>query len=351
MKIAITLVLYFSAVSLHAVQADEDITVSHRATIFHHVSDVPADLQNNFVLNHCPSLVLMQDGRVMAAWWSAPFEGAASQRILRAYSSDQGRTWSKAETLQDFPNRADFDPAFVVCGRRTFLFFSATDPIRVHVRHSDDSGNEWSEPVEIAEPNHTTRSNGIRLASGELLVPMHRRGTKAGCVLKSSDEGRTWKQFGSVANPNGEGGEPTIAQLRSGKVMMILRTKDADVWRSISSDKGESWSMPEKTELTGTSSASQLVALRDGLLVLTHNPGPTPLRFPLVVRLSHDDGATWGEPFTLADRPEKTPGWQTSYPSMIELPDGTLLVAWTEIRSHDKRAFGDIRCARLSVSR
>jgi predicted neuraminidase len=142
--------------------------------------------------------------------------------------------------------------------------------------------------VKLHQPNHTTRSNGIALSTGELLVPLHTRGTKAGGVMKSRDGGQTWTRFGSVANPEGQGGEPTIAETKSGKVHMILRTKDGQLWRSISTDKGETWSAAEKTGLTGTSSASHLLCTRDGTLVLTYNPGPTPLRFPLHLRTSRD---------------------------------------------------------------
>jgi predicted neuraminidase len=124
----------------------------------------------------------------------------------------------------------------------------------------------FSEPVDLSQDDkdRATRANGIQLASGELLVPMHVRGTRAASVLKSRDDGHTWTRFGEVANPEGQGGEPTIAQTKSGKVLMMLRTKDGQLWQAESNDKGETWSNPAKTGLTATSSASQIVSLRDG---------------------------------------------------------------------------------------
>ena len=336
-------------VPLSGTHAADDFVITHRATIFRHIGEDPKDPQNTSGFNHGPSVVLLPDGRLMAAWFSAPLEGAPSQRILRAFSQDRGHTWTKAETLQDFPGRADFDPSFVVSGPSTFLFFSASQPSRVYFRRSDDSGATWGVPVELGQPGHSTRSNGIRLATGELLVPLHRTGTRAGGVMKSTDDGRTWTRFGQVANPNGQGGEPTVAQLRSGRVLMILRTKDKQVWRAHSDDRGQKWSTPEIIpRLSGVTSASHLLCLRNGRLILTRNPGPDPYRFPLVMHVSDDEGKTWSEPFLLADRPEKFPGWQTSYPSVIELPDGTLLAAWTQIRGTRSVLYGDICCARLS---
>jgi predicted neuraminidase len=99
-------------------------------------------------------------------------------------------------------------------------------------------------------------------------------------VLKSADAGRTWQRFGAVATPAGEGGEPTMADLKSGKVTMVLRTRDGELWRSLSVDKGETWSGPEKRGLAGTSSASHLLYTRQGTLVLTNNPSRAVRRHP-----------------------------------------------------------------------
>ena len=168
--------------------------------------------------------------------------------------------------------------------------------------------------------------------------------------MKSVDQGSTWTRCGNVGNPQGQGGEPTIAQLSSGRILMILRTKDQQVWCAHSDDRGETWSQPEVVAgLTGVTSASHLICLCDGRLLLTRNPGPDPLRFPLVMHVSDDDGKTWGKPFTLADRPEKTPGWQTSYPTVVELTDGTLGVVWTQMRNTPQETYGDIQFAKLQI--
>ncbi len=325
------------------------IRIVGQSIIFRHTGSNPKDPANTTGFNHAPTVGVLPDGRLLAAWFSGPFEGAPQQKILGAFSSDQGRTWSSAATLQDFDGAADFDPSLVVAGKQTFLFFSALRPLRIHYRSSDDSGRTWSTPVDLGQPNHTTRSNGIRLSTGELLVPLHLRGTKAGGVLKSRDGGRTWTRFGAVATPAGEGGEPTIAELKSGRIMMVLRTRDGELWRSLSTDKGETWSNPEKTGLTGTSSASHLLCTRDGTLVLTHNPSRAVVRFPLTMRVSRDEGATWSEPTILADRPTQTGGWSITYPTVTELSDGTLLAVWTQIKSTAEEKYGDIHAARIAL--
>jgi predicted neuraminidase len=345
----ITALLLSPLASLHADETST-IQITDRTVIFKHTNTNPKDPTNKSGYNLGPSLALLPDGRLMAAWFSSPSEGAESQRIVQAFSSDQGRTWGEATVLQDIAGRADFDPSLFVAGKETFLFFSCFDPqIDIYFRRSSDSAKTWSEPVKLQQANHTARSNGIALSTGELLVPLHTRGTKAGGVMKSRDGGQTWTRFGSVANPEGQGGEPTIAETKSGKIHMILRTKDGQLWRSISTDKGETWSAAEKTGLTGTSSASHLLCTRDGTLVLTYNPGPTPLRFPLLLRTSRDEGVTWSEPTLLADRPAKVGGWSTCYPTLTELPDGTLAAIWAQIKSSTGELYGDIHSARIRL--
>ena len=352
MKHTLTLLTALLLAPLAALRAAEasQIQISDRAVIFKHTSTDPKDPANTSGYNLGASITVLPDGRVMAVWFSSPSEGAESQRIMQAFSADQGRTWGEAAVLQDLAGKADFDPALFVAGKETFLFFSAFNPqIDIYFRRSSDSAKTWTEPVKIHQPNHTTRSNGIRLSTGELLVPLHTRGTKAGGVMKSRDGGKTWTRFGAVANPEGQGGEPTIAETKSGAIHMMLRTKDGQLWRSISRDKGETWSAPGKTGLTSTSSASHLLCTRDGRLVLTYNPGPDPHRFPLLIRISRDEGVTWSEPTLLADRPAKVGGWSICYPTLAELADGTLFAIWAQRKATSTELFADIHVARVSL--
>jgi hypothetical protein len=85
--------------------------------------------------------------------------------------------------------------------------------------------------------------------------------------------------------------------------------------------------------------------------VLTYNPGPTPLRFPLHIRTSRDEGVTWSEPALLADRPAKVGGWSICYPTLTELPDGTLAAIWAQIKGSPGELYGDIHAARIVLKK
>ena len=344
--------------------------VISRSMVFAHPAADPYDPQNRFGFNHAPSAVLLPDGRLLAAWFSGPYEASVNQLILGSSSADGGLTWSTPEVLQDFPRKSDFDPAFIADGKRTWLFFSAgrwnrypfvheeenavgANSFSTYARHSDDSGHTWSPPIVVSE-KHGSRSNGIRLSTGELLLPMEDFVDHAAGVLKSSDGGKNWKLRGEITTPAGAD-EPSLAELHSGAVMMILRTRDGFLWRSFSRDRGETWSAPEKTGMVAAGASHNLLRLRDGRLLLTHDESPRN-RTPLTLRLSSDQGESWTEPVTLAEvslPPEGDPVWgvQVTYPSAVQLPDGVVVVVWAYIVLSDAAQYGDIRAARIRVER
>src|SRR5438093_5203436 len=98
--------------------------------IFRHPACDPYDRENRHGFNHAPSVTMLSDGRLLAAWFSAPFEASVQQVILASSSLDGGVSWTPAEVLQDSPRLSDFDPAFIADGRRTWFFFSAGRWIR-----------------------------------------------------------------------------------------------------------------------------------------------------------------------------------------------------------------------------
>jgi hypothetical protein len=265
--------------------------------------------------------------------------------------------------IQDFPGKPDFDPAFIAVGARTYLFFSSgysartevgRNSFNVYSRYSDDSSQTWSEPLLIHKSRYTSRSNGVRLSNGALLLPLSKIGLTGASVLKSVDQGRTWRKFADVVTPLGQAGEPSIVELKSGRLMMIIRTLDGFLWRAFSSDKGETWTEPERTAMVAGNVSQNLFRMRDGRILLTGNAIPPPIRPPLTMRISSDDGTTWSEPLVIAEHTGPTdPGVlsrQVSYPSVAELHDGTLVVVWHRILLAKSERWGDIECATVRAA-
>jgi hypothetical protein len=344
--------------------------LASRSVIFKSPSKDPYDLKNLYGFNHATSVVTLPDGRLLAAWFSGPFEASVHQLILASYSSDRGKTWSRAEVLQDTRRKSDFDPAFILDGHRVWFFYSVgrwnrypsvrdeknevgVESFKLYHRYTDDSGRTWSQPQMVIEKlGIGCRSNGIKLSTGELLLPLHGYLSGIASVLKSVDGGKTWNRFGEIKTAT-VAHEPSIAELPSGDIMMVLRTGDGVMWQTFSRDKGETWLPSEKTDIIAARTSHNLLRLADGRIVLTHNAAKV-VRTPLTTRLSSDGGKTWGEPLELAEVPvpaKDDVAWsrQVSYPSAAALDGKTVLVVWGEIYLSATEQYGDIHAATVEI--
>lgn len=351
-------------------------TVRSRSQVFKYHTADPYDRANLYGFNHAPSVVQMPDGRLLAAWFSGPYEAAVHQVILGCYSDDGGATWSDVQVLQDDPVRSDFDPAFIRAGDRVYMCYSvgrwnkypsyrpgpgeeaATGPesFTIQCRWSDDSGETWSDPVRMHDSTGWgCRSNGIQLQTGELVLPTHDFLKWQSASLVSSDDGKTWTRSEPI-DPGGiKVAEPCIAQCDSGTLIMATRCRDGVMRFSRSTDRGASWSAPEEAGIVAGDSSPSLITLSDGTLVLTYTASPPPNRTSLGVRTSKDEGRTWSDVLEVASVEAAEPGedfWSHSacYPSATELPDGRVLVVWTQISMSPSWQGGTIESAVIQVN-
>jgi hypothetical protein len=67
------------------------IEIVDRSTIFQHTASNRDDPANVSGFNHAPNVALLPDGRLMAVWYSGPFEGAPEQRIMQIEATENGR--------------------------------------------------------------------------------------------------------------------------------------------------------------------------------------------------------------------------------------------------------------------
>ena len=126
--------------------------------------------------------------------------------------------------------------------------------------------------------------------------------------------------------------QPSFLQLADGRLQVLMRTHNARLATSYSSDQGASWTDVVLTDLPNNNAGTDAVTLHDGRHVLIYNPvatapyqefGP---RTPLCLAIS-DDAVHWRHLLTLEDAPAST--GEYSYPAIIEGHDGTLHCTYT----------------------
>jgi len=162
-------------------------------------------------------------------------------------------------------------------------------------------------------------------------------------VKISQDQGKSWRD---VEVPESLGCvHMNITALKNGHLVALFRSRWADnIYISQSLDHGESWSVPEPTDLPNNNSSIQVTTLASGELALVFNhmsaAGALERRASLYDEIDDGDGrkepevttgraAFWGAP--RAPMLEKL-NREFSYPSIKQGADGALHIAYTYFR-------------------
>ena len=258
-------------------------------------------------------------------------------RVSMVRSSDNGSTWSAAETVVDSPID-DRDPSITQLrdGRLVVTYMSYV-PGRRPATHevlliwSEDDGKTWGTPQPIDTPlkGNEAVSEPIReLSDGTLLLPLYgalKPGEKDSSVMMlSRDGGKTWPEHAIISLPGEHLHEPSVAQLPDGRLLVFIRPRMR--WCE-SADNGKTWTDPKPMPMSGDAPYPLLTS--KGLLLLAFRHHPT---HSTSMAYSRDYGKTWSEVILL----DRVIG---GYPSLIELPDGRVLVVYyTEGGGSDIRA-------------
>jgi len=131
-------------------------------------------------------------------------------------------------------------------------------------------------------------------------------------VMISDDAGQTFQLRGYLRHPEARHFiEPKVVELSDGRVVLLSREKwKGGIWRSESTDGGETWSPIELTDIPNPSSKFRVLRARDGRIFLLHNPVGIQSsekwgrRSPLSLWVSDDDMKTWRVKVDLVTDPD-----------------------------------------------
>ena len=124
--------------------------------------------------------------------------------------------------------------------------------------------------------------------------------------------------------------QPSILKLKDGRLQVLMRTHNAYIATSYSSDNGNTWTPVTLLDIENNQSGTDAVTLRDGRHALIYNNfktlpmAPKGVRTPCSIALS-DDGTNWRHVLTLEDSPVD----EYSYPAIIQGKDGRIHCVYT----------------------
>ncbi len=217
---------------------------------------------------------------------------------------------------------------------------------------STDDGLTWGEPEVVLPEEGTFARQPIQVLSngrwiyGLWLCTDSATGLAGdpSAFAVSDDQGATWKR---VDMPNSSGRvHPSVVELEDGHLVAFMRSREADfIYRSESTDFGDTWTEPAPTPLPNNNSGIGAMKLASGRIAITYNHNSAPatygktgawpaLRNPVSIALSEDGGLT----FPLIRHVERGEGYvgdenkfnnrQYEYPTIMQTADGMIHVAY-----------------------
>jgi sialidase-1 len=286
-------------------------------------------------------------------------------------SDDDGKTWSDPRVVNDTP-LDDRDVGIISLGGEKLLmtWFSCDQRVRncclppgeppemvgirqtvldaipeetyakwraSWIRTSVDGGNAWGDciPAPVSAPH-----GPIRLSSGNLLflgqqwcghgssVPNEGAGDIR--AARSSDDGQTWIELGSVLVPDGIGfAEPHVVELVNGRLIGLIRASEFEMYQTESDDDGVTWTPARRLGIYG--SPPHLIRHSSGTLVCVYGYRKPPHGERAM--FSYDGGVTWDYDWAINDAPSEDLG----YPCSVELPDGRILTVYYQYEEGETR--------------
>jgi len=357
------------------------------------------------VQSHAAMLHRLGNGDLGLAWFGGTQEGVGDVSVWFSRLPDGAEAWTEPVRLSDDPSRSEQNPVlFRTPEGPLWLLYTAQhagnqDTAEVRRRVSLDDGETWG-PVETVLPADEqggifVRQPVVVTASGRWLLPVFRCARVPGqawsgdhdtsSLMVSEDRGSSWREVPVPASTGCV--HMNVVDLGDGTLHALFRSRWADfVHASSSVDDGETWSVPEPTDLPNNNSSIQQVRLADGRTAVVYNhasrldatgrrenlydeigddglvdpaaaaaaPVPTPTapdeggrrafwgapRAPLSLAFSDDGGRTFvvagnldeGDGYCLTNNSRDRLNRELSYPVIAQAPDGRLDVAYTYFR-------------------
>lgn len=291
------------------------------------------------------STIAESQGGLVAAWFGGQREKSPDVGIWVARRQAEGWTTpvEVANGVQHSRRRHPcWNPVLFQPRSGPLLLFYKVGPSPSQwwgmLMRSTDGGRTWSEPLrlpeEIAGP---IKNKPVQLPNGDLLCPSSTE--HAGWRVhfeRTPDLGRTWEILGPVNDGREIGAiQPSILFHPNGVLQALGRTTRGRVFQIWSEDGGKTWGPMSLTALPNPNAGTDALTLRDGRHLLVYNHTPRG-RSPLNVAVS-SDGRQWQAALVL----ENEPGFEFSYPAVIQTSDGLVHITYTWKRQRIKHAVVD----------
>lgn len=330
---------------------------------------------------HAANLLLLRNGDLLCAYYAGVWEGRPGVDIVAARLARGASVWTRPVIVAQAAGRALENPVLFESPDGTLWLFYTSQAgdagqadAQVLSQKSADGGKMWSAPQVALGRAGSFDRQPLVVAGDAWLFPVYftpgMDASDTSAVEITRNQGRTWKEC-AIPGSNGLV-QPDVVELAPHSFIAFFRSRYADWVYSSRSEDGCAWNPPAATHVPNNNSSIQVALLPNGHLVMAFNnmqAGTTrgkarsAARWPLSVALSTDGGKTWpwvrdvdiGAGLPQEEMPETIAGVNVrgemrdflehridySYPSIVEMEDGTIGMAYTYRRQTIKYAAFD----------
>jgi len=266
------------------------------------------------VYNAFPGLVQLPNGTLVISYRVNVDHNSFGGVIKYKTSTDQGASWSVAQTAYDPGDPVNTDAAdscmmLLANGNvlMTGLLWDTQTTAKAFAMLGTVSGSAitWGAPVTINKYTGAVTacsSPAIQLGNGDLVLPIYGKDTGdtyfRASVIKSTDNGATWGSRIDIASaPATIEYTETGGILSNGDLLLLVRAEQGAVGYSLvtSSNSGATWSAPSLVINLGAAKPGRpsLIQLASGNLFLFTRKAGGGSMGRAGYCLSTDNGATW----------------------------------------------------------
>lgn len=312
------LLILFSTITLVVYPQTENVPTKNDAPILTNLFS--ATVKDGVSCYRIPAIITAPNGDLIAAIDErvpscGDLKWSKDINIVIRRSADNGESWSKIETIVDYPfGKSASDPSMIVdkVTGAIFLFFNymdldnEKDVYYFKLIKSLDNGHTWSAPSDITSQiskpewqndfKFITSGRGIQTSSGKLLHTLVN--LKNGLHLFGSDDhGESWYLIDTPITP---GDESKVVELADGTWMINSRVNGKGFrYVHTSTDEGKTWNTKPDTSLIDPGCNASIIrytSVKEGATknrLLFSNANMKDERTNMTIKVSYDEGKSW----------------------------------------------------------
>ena len=319
---------------------------------------------------HPADLIKLKNGELLLMWREGTEHVSVDGDVVMVRSKDGGRTWGDRQVIAGIEGLDEregcglqLSDGTIVVGvffnkfyypngnymptpeRQARLDKPGQTDLGSYIITSKDNGRSWSKANYIKTAGMPYSSvegptdAPIEMPDGSVIMaiigysPHGDKGNRAAALIRSTDQGKTWKHVSMIATDPGAklGGfmEPGIVRTKTGRLVVAMRNHGTEqaIWVTHSDDDGKTWAPVKQTAMIGH--PVDLIELKDGRLLASYGIRPGSHTTPGGIRVcfSKDNGVTWDIATEVQLRNDFL-GRDIGYPESIQNGDGSVLTVY-----------------------